>query len=617
MIEGSISTSTPIPELITHIRYSFRQRDFNDVQQILTDREHTMKIEIEDLRRDRDTAKNEVVLLERAMDLKELERLKLDEKLVKSQRKCEELEETVTRLLEEKKLSDDREKRAEERCDKIAAENSKLASEKMESIFELNEKINELKNKNLEIERLVGVYEEKYRCLDVEIVKMGQEIEDLRGKQLVGDRVVEELKGEIVEANKTIEELRVKKSESDKAAELYKSRFDNLSPRIVKTEENLANMLALKVGDLAGLVNEVRELATSEDGGILNFKELRGKNCSSRNHTMPDADADDVVVLSPDVRSSSGSSKKGDRNLVQSRTVKTSSCLQSGRNPSQAEISGRREPLASGRFSKTARSSSAAAGEIIQVIDIDDDDENPPQAPGISKGGTCGNKINFVKRKTRTDSMEDLPADSATKRKKNTCMGDGDVVLVDERENGVVSRSSHGIIGCSSSRRCGEEIGPACDSGFPLEKLNGLTDEVSTDSDGSCTDSRMEELVASLRSGRKFVYEADMLRTFQQDEQLCMNAVCALYRQQVAAKKPKGRSNLSDNRGFSPVDSISGCALAEYLIDGDKELRLRKSVSEVRKQRPDAIAQCRKLANIYVEKLFAIYCTGEDPLFCQ
>ncbi|KAL6530880.1 hypothetical protein OROGR_014740 [Orobanche gracilis] len=616
MSEGSISTSTPISELITHIKYSFRERDFNDVQQILMDREHAMKMEIEDLTRDRDTAKNEVVLLERALDLKELERLKLDDKLVKSQRKCEELEETVTRLLEEKKLSDDREERAEERCHKIAAENLKLASEKMESIFELNKKINGLKNKNLEIEGLVGVYEEKCRCLDVEIVKMGQEIEDFRGKQLSGDRVVEELKGEIAEANKTIEELRVKKSESDKAAELYKSRFDNLSARIVKTEENLADMLALKVGDLAGLVNEVRDLATSENGKILNFKESRGKNCASRNHTTPDADADDVVILSPDVRSSSGSSKKGDRNLVQSRTVKTSPCLQSGRSP-QAEISRRKEPLASGRFNKTACSSSAVGGEIIQVIDIDDDDENPPQAPGISKGGTYRNEINSGKRKPRTDIMGDLHANSATKRKKNTCMGDEDVVLVDERENGVVSRSSHGIIDCSSSRRCEEEIGPACDSGFPLEKLNGLSDEVSTDSDGSCTDSRMEELVASLRSGKKFVYEADMLRTFQQDEELCMNAVCALYRQQVAAKKPKGRSNLSDNRGFSPVDSISGCALAEYLIDGDKELKLRKSVSEVRKQRPDAITQCRKLANIYVEKLFAIYCTGEDPLFCQ
>ncbi|GFP82523.1 hypothetical protein PHJA_000395300 [Phtheirospermum japonicum] len=60
-----------------------------------------------------------------------------------------------------------------------------------------------------------------------------------------------------------------------------------------------------------------------------------------------------------------------------------------------------------------------------------------------------------------------------------------------------------------------------------------------------------------------------------------------------------------------------GCALAEYLIDGDRELRLRKSVSEVKKERPDVIGQCRKLASVYVEKLFQIYCAADDPFFGQ
>ncbi|KAL6530876.1 hypothetical protein OROGR_014736 [Orobanche gracilis] len=127
-----------------------------------------------------------------------------------------------------------------------------------------------------------------------------------------------------------------------------------------------------------------------------------------------------------------------------------------------------------------------------------------------------------------------------------------------------------------------------------------------------------DEFIASPPSdkigSKMFMYEADMLRAFQQDEQLCMNAVCALYRQQA---KLKGHADLSEMGGFSPLDSVSGRALAEYLIDGDEELRLRKSVSEVKKQRPDVISQCRKLANINVEKLFAIYCAGDDPLFCQ
>ncbi|GFP82522.1 hypothetical protein PHJA_000395200 [Phtheirospermum japonicum] len=60
---------------------------------------------------------------------------------------------------------------------------------------------------------------------------------------------------------------------------------------------------------------------------------------------------------------------------------------------------------------------------------------------------------------------------------------------------------------------------------------------------------------------------------------------------------------------------LSGCVLAEYLIDGDKELRLMKSVSEVNKERRDVIGQCTKLATIYVQKLFQIYCAADDPFF--
>ncbi|GFP82546.1 hypothetical protein PHJA_000397600 [Phtheirospermum japonicum] len=101
------------------------------------------------------------------------------------------------------------------------------------------------------------------------------------------------------------------------------------------------------------------------------------------------------------------------------------------------------------------------------------------------------------------------------------------------------------------------------------------------------------------------MYEADLLRALQEDEELCMNAVCALYRQQAQLNNCLCRIFLS------------GRALAEYLIGGDRELRLRKSVSEVKKERPDVISRCRKLATIYVEKLFQIYCEAGDPIFGQ
>ncbi|KAL3645718.1 hypothetical protein CASFOL_010898 [Castilleja foliolosa] len=58
-------------------------------------------------------------------------------------------------------------------------------------------------------------------------------------------------------------------------------------------------------------------------------------------------------------------------------------------------------------------------------------------------------------------------------------------------------------------------------SGNNTMEINGLNDEVSTnDSEDSCTDSRMDDLITSIRSKKlgKWTYEADMLRAFQQDE---------------------------------------------------------------------------------------------------
>ncbi|EYU40537.1 hypothetical protein MIMGU_mgv1a018873mg [Erythranthe guttata] len=102
---------------------------------------------------------------------------------------------------------------------------------------------------------------------------------------------------------------------------------------------------------------------------------------------------------------------------------------------------------------------------------------------------------------------------------------------------------------------------------------------------------------------------AHMLEAFDKDDELCMKAVCALYRKQVSATESTTRGLLHR------FETMRGRDLAEYLIDGDSELRLKKSVSEVKREFPDAISKCRILAVDYYEKLFMLYCSGEDPFF--
>ncbi|EYU40036.1 hypothetical protein MIMGU_mgv1a015834mg [Erythranthe guttata] len=128
-----------------------------------------------------------------------------------------------------------------------------------------------------------------------------------------------------------------------------------------------------------------------------------------------------------------------------------------------------------------------------------------------------------------------------------------------------------------------------------------------------------EKVVATRQSekvGRKFMLEAEMINALQEDEELCMNGVCALYRQQFFSSQPTTkRSKLSNT--VKPDDLISARGLAEYLIDGDNEMRLRKSVSEVKNERAEVISQCRRLSVTYSEKLFEIYCSAKDPFFTR
>ncbi|KAK6158325.1 hypothetical protein DH2020_005639 [Rehmannia glutinosa] len=117
---------------------------------------------------------------------------------------------------------------------------------------------------------------------------------------------------------------------------------------------------------------------------------------------------------------------------------------------------------------------------------------------------------------------------------------------------------------------------------------------------------------------RKWMFGANMLKAFKRT----MNFACmpyALYRQKVSASK----STEGLNRVFYHFETLrysndaipSRCDLAEYLIDGDPELRLTKSVAKVKQQCPKVINQCRRLATDHYESLFMLYCNGDDPFF--
>ncbi|KAI3848012.1 hypothetical protein MKX03_001124 [Papaver bracteatum] len=103
----------------------------------------------------------------------------------------------------------------------------------------------------------------------------------------------------------------------------------------------------------------------------------------------------------------------------------------------------------------------------------------------------------------------------------------------------------------------------------------------------------------------KWKFEADMISSFEKEPELCMKAVCALYRQQIS--EGKGLLHYSD--------ALRCTTLAKFLMDGDCEGDLNKSVKELEIFDYEGVDDCKRLARRYSTQLFCIYQRRKDPFF--
>ncbi|XP_071710225.1 uncharacterized protein [Rutidosis leptorrhynchoides] len=158
--------------------------------------------------------------------------------------------------------------------------------------------------------------------------------------------------------------------------------------------------------------------------------------------------------------------------------------------------------------------------------------------------------------------------------------------------------------------------------GFITDDCESVSDGASK-SDGSCDESESEDDYKGTldKIGRKKVsnmkwdLEGDMLSDFGKDDELCMRAVCALYRQQTEDEKESKATIHNNNRGFSQPDAYRGTKLAEFLTEGHPGDDLNKTVKELKQFDSKGIELCRKLAITYSKQLFEIYQNKEDEYF--
>lgn len=131
--------------------------------------------------------------------------------------------------------------------------------------------------------------------------------------------------------------------------------------------------------------------------------------------------------------------------------------------------------------------------------------------------------------------------------------------------------------------------------------------------------SHVSENLASCRRRAHKIWEVDqdLLDSFDGDPELCLEAICALYRQHklLLSSKPTNTNLSLGERGSKPDYSSKVIALAEYLIDEDPEGRMKKSVAELEQLDPVAVGECIDIAKQHYKQVFEIYKKKEDPFF--
>ncbi|GER34335.1 casein lytic proteinase B4 [Striga asiatica] len=149
------------------------------------------------------------------------------------------------------------------------------------------------------------------------------------------------------------------------------------------------------------------------------------------------------------------------------------------------------------------------------------------------------------------------------------------------------------------------------------EGPNSGDDGLENESDG-CVGGYVK-VMSGLRRERKckmdWEYEADMLADLGKYPELCMKAVCAIYRRQTSEEQFHQATLVHNGRGFSQVHAPRGSDLAKFLTDGDPDGDVNKTVDELQKFDTRGVEQCRKLAIHYSRQLFDIYKSREDPFF--
>lgn len=423
-------------------------------------------------------------------------------------------------------------------------------------------------------------------------------------------------------------------------------------------EASSGAQLTFDCAEVENVASDKKEERNGSPDTDLNGKELLESNARTMN-------GHDVVLCSTDVQAACDAPEVGTDSIHPEKENKTllAAALTNTDNGCDNQMGGPKQLVIETDSSNQAAAScipvSEAPGSPI-VIEISDSDEENLPAGSTHFFTTCASDINSTGKKVPfinigkgacfmkieeedgTGSMEDCDIYQMPKRKRSMIETSDTNFMVAKRkkeENGQLLRDENGSLGSDSSvklvksagleplllsvqNRLGEvRKGGSVQIGLKKSLFDDndyLSDCTSSDSESeSCLEAYVDKMVAIAKGYRlkTWNFAADMLSDLEKDDELCMNAVCALYRKKNSAEKSPMKSSVLADPGFSYCDAMSVTQLAEFLIDGDPEFKLKRTVSDAQQKDPKVLSKCKDLAIQYYEKLFELYQNGQDPFF--
>ncbi|RCV23581.1 hypothetical protein SETIT_5G018100v2 [Setaria italica] len=204
-----------------------------------------------------------------------------------------------------------------------------------------------------------------------------------------------------------------------------------------------------------------------------------------------------------------------------------------------------------------------------------------------SKGERGSRRVNnFVEPKDYEGSEDDMEEDNDT---------DGFINDSSSESASGSDEESHDVSGTSVLN---EESSPRPEESDPVADYAGVMAHI-----------------GRKKKAKDWKFEADMLAAFAEHPELCLKAVCALYRKQTQEEQLEKAALLHNKQGFSHIDAHWGSCIAEFLLDGDRDGPLKKTIDDLEEHDSNALGFCRRVASNYSKQLFAIYQNKEDPYF--